>query len=128
MGNMIEALRQAHKRAIAENPIVITISRTTKVPQGGAFVEQPSTVGPFTVRLFQRNNSSNVQEISTLAGTKQIDRQWGLLADYQADIQAGPNIKDEFTANGMDFLVIAVYPQTMLGQVVCFQVDLERVM
>jgi len=124
---MIEALRKAQVQAITENPLEITVQRTEKVDMGGYFDEVPSQHGPFTVRIFLQG-SKIPQEISTLAGTKQVDKSWGLLADYQADLQAGPNVKDEFDVPDLGhFVVIAVYPQKVQGQIVGYQADLERV-
>jgi hypothetical protein len=66
--------------------------------------------------------------VSTLAGTKQVDKGWGLLADYQADLRAGTNVKDEFDVLGLGhFVVIAIYPQVVQGQLVGYQADLEKV-
>lgn len=122
-----DALRAAHARAITENPTQITVQRTEKVDMGGYFDEVVSQRGPFTVRIFQQR-SGIPQDISTLAGTKQVDKSWGLLADYQADLRAGPNVKDEFDVPGLGhFVVIAVYPQKVQGQIVGYQADLERV-
>ncbi|HOV80762.1 MAG TPA: hypothetical protein PK728_11775 [Bacillota bacterium] len=122
-----DALRAAHARAIAENPVQITVQRTEKVDMGGCFDEVASQCGPFTVRIFQQR-SGIPQDINTLAGTKQVDKSWGLLADYQADLRAGPNVKDEFDVPGLGhFVVVAVYPQKVQGQIVGYQADLERV-
>lgn len=124
---VVEALRAANARAIAENPTDITVRRTEKVDMGGYFDEVTSEHGPFTVRIFQQG-SRIPQEISTLAGTKQVDKGWGMLADYQADIKAGPNVVDEFDVPGLGhFRVVAVYPQVVQGQLVGYQADLEKV-
>ncbi len=123
----VDALRAANARAIAENPVQITVRRTEKVDMGGYFDEVTSQHGPFTVRIFQQGIRTP-QTAATLAGTKQVDKGWGLLADYQADLRAGPNVKDEFDVPGLGhFLVVAVYPQVVQGQVVGYQVDLEKV-
>jgi len=127
MNRVVEALRRAQQQVIAENAVQVTITRTEKVETDGAFEEQTSMVGPLTVRIFQRSSGSAPQDISTLAGTKKVDTRWGLLADWQADIRSGANVKDEFEAYGQRFLVVAVYPQTAFGQVVGYQADLERV-
>jgi hypothetical protein len=124
---VVDALRKAYKQSIAENPTQITIQRTEKVNMGGYFDEVTSLHGPFTVRIFQQG-SRIPHEISTLAGTKQIDKGWGLLADYQTDLRAGPNVKDEFDVPGLGhFVVVAVYPQKMRGEIIGYQVDLEKV-
>lgn len=127
MRGVVEALRRAQRQVIAENPVEITITRVEKVERDGAFEEIEDTVGPFTVRVFQRNSGAAPQEVSTLAGTKLVDTRWGLIADHLADIRTGANVKDEFEALGCRFLVVAVYPQTAFGQVVGYQADLERV-
>lgn len=127
MNRVVEALRRAQRQVIAENAVQVTITRTEKIEAEGAFQEQTSTIGPLTVRVFQRNSGSAPQEVSTLAGTKHVDTRWGLLADWQADIRSGANVKDEFEAFGYRFLVVAVYPQMAFGQVIGYQADLERV-
>ena len=127
MKSVVDALRRAQQQVIKENPVQVTIVRTEKIEREGAFQEQTSTIGPLTVRVFQRNSGATPQEVSTLAGTKHVDTKWGLLTDWQADIRAGANVKDEFEAFGSRFLVVAVYPQISFGQVVGYQADLERV-
>lgn len=122
------ALRRQHtKWAIQQNPTTITIRRTEKIDMGGYFEEIESEHGPYTVRIFQRG-SSIPQEVSTLAGTKQVDTAWGLLAAHEAEIKAGANVLDEFEVDGLGkFQVMAVYPQIIQGQVVGYQADLEKV-
>ena len=94
---------------------------------GGYFEEVESEVGPFTVRIYQYGTWVP-QEVSTLAGIKQVDRTWGMLMDHDADVKAGPNVMDEFEVSGMGrFLVLVVYPQKVKGKIVGYQVVLERV-
>lgn len=126
--NAIEALRAAHERLITENPVTITINRTQQVEAGGGFSRTPSVAGPFIVRVFQRQNKAFSKEVSAVAGKKQVDLGWELLADYRADIQAGPRVKDEFDVPGLgNFVVNAVRPQRAFGQLVGYQADLEKV-
>ena len=122
------ALRRQHtKWAIEQNPVEIIIQRTEKVDKGGYFEEIESEHGPYTVRIFQRGMQIPM-EISTLGGTKQTDRGWGLLAGHEAEIKAGANALDEFEVDGLGkFQVLAVYPQIIQGQVVGYQADLEKV-
>lgn len=124
--DLVSLRRQHVAWTIQQNPVTITIQRTEKVEVGGSFDEVQSELGPYTVRIFPQGNRIP-QEISTLAGTKQIDKGWGLLADYNADIKAGPNVLDEFDTPAGHFLIKAVYPQYVQGQLVGYQVDLERV-
>ena len=122
------ALRRQHtKWAIQQNPTAITINRTEKIDAGGYFEEVESEVGPFVVRIYQYGTWVP-QEVSTLAGTKQVDRTWGMLMDYEADVKAGPNVLDEFEVPGMGrFQVLEVYPQKVKGKIVGYQVALEKV-
>ena len=122
------ALRRQHtKWAIQQNPVEITIQRTEKVDMGGYFDEVESEHGPYTVRIFQKG-SRIPQEVSTLAGTKQVEAAWGLLADHEAEIKAGTNVLDEFEVTDLGkFQVLAVYPQIVQGQIVGYQADLEKV-
>lgn len=126
MFNLVELRRNHTKWSIEQNPTEITIHRTEKLKKEGYIEEIKSEVGPFVVRIFV-SKSSSPQTVTTLAGEKQVDRYFGLLADYEADIQAGTTVKDEFEANGMKFLVRTIYPQTINGQVVGYQGELERV-
>jgi hypothetical protein len=122
------ALRRQHTEwAIQQNPTVITIHRTEKIDMGGYFEEVESEVGPFTVRIYQYG-TWGPQDVSTLAGTKQVDRAWGMLMDHEADVKAGPNVLDEFEVPGMGkFQVLEVYPQVIKGELVGYQVTLEKV-
>ncbi len=121
------ALRRQHTSwAIQQNPTAITIKRTEKIDAGGYFDEVSTVLEPITVRIFQ-SGSKIPQGIATLAGTKQTDTSWGLLADYQADIKAGANVLDEFDAPAGHFIIKAVYPQYVQGQTTGCQADLEKV-
>lgn len=124
----IVTLRRQHtKWAIQQNPVEITIQRTEKVDMGGYFDEVESEHSPYTVRIFQKG-SRIPQEVSTLAGTKQVEAAWGLLADHEAEIKAGTNVLDEFEVTDLGkFQVLAVYPQIVQGQIVGYQADLEKV-
>jgi len=124
----IVTLRRQHtKWAIQQNPVEIIIQRTEKVDMGGYFDEVESEHGPYTVRIFQKG-SRIPQEVSTLAGTKQVEAAWGLLADHEAEIKAGTNVLDEFEVTDLGkFQVLAVYPQIVQGQIVGYQADLEKV-
>ncbi len=122
----VAARRKNVSWTIGQNPVVITINRTEKVRSGGGFTENQSNLNPITVRIFTQKTQTP-QTVSTLAGTKQIDKSWGLLADHLADIQDGPNVKDEFDCPEGHFLIKAVYPQFVQGQLVAYQCDLEKV-
>jgi len=124
----LAALRRQHIAwAIRQNPAEIIIQRTEKIEAGGGFEEKESEVGPFTIRIYQQGTLIP-QEVSTLTGTKQVDKTWGMLADWQADIKAGPNVLDEFDVPEMGkFQVLEVYPQKVKSEIVGYQVALEKV-
>lgn len=126
MKNLVEMRRKHTKWNIEQNPVEITIKRTEKKDMGGYFDETETTLPSQTVRIFSSKGGSP-QEVVTLAGQKRVDRYFGLLADYEADIKADINTKDEFEANGMHFEVKAVFPQTISGEIVGYQCELERV-
>ena len=127
MSKLVEMRRKHTKWNIEQNPTEILINRTIKERKGGYIDESETDVGPFVVRIYS-SNSNSPQTITTLAGEKQVDRHFGMLADCEADIRAGTNVKDEFEANGMKFVVKAVYPQRVAGEIVGYQCELERVM
>jgi hypothetical protein len=112
---------------IQQNPTLITIHRKGKIEKDGAFEAVDKTLVPITVRIFQKGKY-RLSEESDLAGTKQEDISYGMLADYQADIQAGPNVKDEFDVPNLGrFYIESINPQVVQGQIVGYQADLVRV-
>ncbi|WP_233191046.1 hypothetical protein [Sporosarcina sp. P20a] len=120
-------MRRKHTQwSIRQNPLEIMIKRKERINMGGYMDEVESVTGPFVVRIFSTSGGS-MQEISTLAGTKQVDRYFGLLADFAADIRAGTLVTDEFEAMGMIFQVKSIYSQKIAGEVVGYQGELERV-
>ncbi len=124
----LSALRAAHRRMIAENPVQVTISRTERVEQNGAFAEVKSQHGPYIVRLFQNLSQRSAREVTVTPGTKQTDARWGLAADESADLRAGPEVTDEFEVDGGgSFRITAVYPLMLAGSVYGYQAELERV-
>jgi len=126
--DILSALCAAHRRMIAENPVQVTISRTERVEQNGAFAEVKSQHGPYTVRLFQNLSQRSAREVTVTPGTKQTDTRWGLAADESADLRAGPDVTDEFEVAGVgSFRVTAVYPLMLAGATYGYQAELERV-
>lgn len=125
MNRIVEMRRRHTKWSIEQNSSSILISRTERVRVGGGFDENETNVGPFQVRLYVTSGSP--KKISVLAGEKQVDSYYALLADYQADIRADTNTTDKFEVNGMGFEVKSVFPQRVAGNVVGYQCELERV-
>lgn len=124
--NFVEMRRKHTKWNIEQNPTTITVNRTIKKKAQGYIDEQNINVGPFIVRIFN-SGSSSPQVVTTLAGEKQTDTYFGILADFEADIQANTTVKDEFEVDGIRYLVKAIYPQKIKGEVVGYQGELERV-
>lgn len=126
MINLVEMRRKHTKWSIKQNATDITINRTTKEDMGGYFEENETTLEPQTVRIFV-SKASTSQTVTTLAGQKQVDRYFGLLADHKADLKADTHTIDQFEVDGMTFVIKAVYPQTINSQLVGYQCELERV-
>jgi len=123
----VEERRKDIQANIQKNPATITIHRTEKAEDSGGFRKTESELSPIVVRIYQKNSIS-IKHVSNLSGTKDVSSKWGLLADYQADIKAGPNVLDEFDVNGIGhFQIIDVTPQRVNGQLAGFQADLEKV-
>jgi len=126
MDSTITSCRDNVIWAINQNPVTITITRKEKIKTEGHFIENISQFSPLTVRIFQM--SRNIKIESQIIGTREIDTGWGLLADWQADLRAGPNVQDEFEVPGMGYFVIkAVYPQKIHGQIIGYQAELRRI-
>lgn len=126
MKNLVEMRRKHTKWNIEQNPSAITIKRTEKREKDGYFDESETQLDPQTVRVFVTRANTN-QTITTLAGQKQVDRYYGLLADHEADIKADIHTTDIFESDGMKFEVKAVYPQRIQGELTGYQCELERV-
>lgn len=126
MKSIVEARRKHTQWSIDQNPSTITIKRKQKVEMDGYFDETETEIEPQTVRYFVSKANTN-QTVRTLAGEKQVDRYYGLLANYQADIKANIHTTDTFEVDGMKFEVKAVYPQRIAGELVGYQCELERV-
>ena len=106
--NFAEQRKKDVAFTIAENPVQITIERTTKTASGGGRKVEKSTLGPYTVRIFQQGGKQiTVNTSASTAGTRQGAPMWAFLADESADIQCTSTITDEFEAFGQRFRVTA---------------------
>ena len=106
--NFAEQRKKDVAFAIAENPVQITIERTTKTASGGGRKVEKSMLGPYTVRIFKQGGKQiTVNTSATTAGTRQDAPMWAFLADENADIQCTSTITDEFEAFGQRFRVTA---------------------
>jgi hypothetical protein len=125
--DMVTMRRQHVAFNISQNPTTVTINRVTKEKQGGGFKNNPSTVGPFTIRIFTAK-SLQIRDISNTGGTKKTDQSWAFLADYKADIQADATIQDQFLIEGVGtFRVVSAISEMLNGQRICVKGELERV-
>ena len=125
--DLVAVRRKNTAWSINQNPVTITINRTEKVEIDGHFDEHVYQIGPLIVRIFQAAEK-NARTETHLVGTKVIDAGWGLLADWQADLRAGSNVRDEFDVPDIGFFVIkSVYPQMVMEQVAGYQAELEKV-
>lgn len=124
--SLLETRRRMLTFSIQQNPATITIHRTEKVRQGGGFAEVKTPLDPITVRIFQQKDNV-VRVISDVSGLKEKVTDFGMLADHNADIRDGPNVRDEFDVPGLGhFVVVSVTKMLQSGEVVGYQVDLER--
>ncbi|WKV08195.1 hypothetical protein Q2T46_11720 [Thermoanaerobacterium sp. CMT5567-10] len=114
------------KKAIEQNPIMIVINRTEKKDMGGYFDEIKSQHGPYVACIYQQSTRIS-KDVATLAGTKQVDKTFILIADKYTDIRSGPNVKDEFDVDFGHFMITAVYPIMIKDQLIGYQADLEKV-
>lgn len=126
--SLLETRRRMLTFSIQQNPTTITINRTKKVRQGGGFAEVKTPLDPITVRIFQQKaHIVRVRVISDVSGLKEKVTDFGMLADHNADIRDGPNVRDEFDVPGLGHFVVAnVTRMLQSGEVVGYQVDLER--
>lgn len=127
MSNLANAMRANRQITIGLNPTQITITRTAKTRQGGGFAQTPPTaLAPITVRIYHSRASQNTPDAS-IAGVLRL-QPWGMLADHHADLQAGPQITEEFTVTNLGrFRIDQVFTDTQDGQVYGYQARLEKV-
>ena len=106
--NFAEQRKKDVAFTISQNPVEITIERTEKTASGGGRKIEKSTLGPFTVRIFQQGGKQiTVNTSASTAGTRQDAPMWAFLADENADIKCTSTITDEFEAFGQRFRVTA---------------------
>ncbi len=128
MASLVTVRRNSINWSINQNPVTITIKRTEKIETEGHFIETISQVGPLTVRIYQAGKRSRSKTESSLIGTRDINTGWGLLANWMANLRAGPNVRDEFEVSDLGlFIINEVYPQKIQGLIVGYQANIERV-
>lgn len=119
--NTLKALRDAHARAIAEDPVDIAIHRVEVVDDGaGGNLRQETDLPPFVGRVVPSRTQPrlNVTEAGQL---RTFD--WLLLAPHDADVKVG----DTFTVREQTFRVARVIERRLGGEVFAVQGYLEEV-
>lgn len=113
---------------IAANPVQVTISRKAKVPKGGGHKIENTTLGPFSIRIFnQKSKQIAVNVSNTTAGVMQKDQSYAFLAGAEVDIRCTPSITDEFTAYGQRFRVTDAVHRYFLGELTSIDGSMEAI-
>lgn len=127
MNSALVNMRRKHTAwNINQNPSEIIVQRKGQKRENGKIVNVNETLEPQKMRLYVSGGSENV--IVETIGEKQIDRYYRLLAHWDADIQAGTEVKDSFVLDGEKYEVKSVNNQSIHGQIVGKQVLIERVL
>lgn len=124
--NLVEMRRKHTAWSISQNTSDIVIERKGKRRENGKIVDVNETLEPQEMRIYVSGGSENV--IVETIGERQIDRHYRLLAPWDADIQAGTEVKDSFVHNGEKYEVKSVNPQSVNALVVGIQCLIERVL
>jgi len=123
----LEALRDAHARAIAENPVEVTVHRVEFADDGEGGRQRTETdLAPFTGRLVpsRQQRFGPDQDEAGLAWRRRMV----LLAPHDADLRAGSGVEDTFTIDGTAYRVVWVTKRCYRGEVYAVQADAEEVM
>jgi len=117
----LQALRDAHTRAIAENPVDIAIHRVEVVDDGaGGNLRQEIDLPPFVGRVVP----SRIQPRLNVTEAGQLRTfDWLLLAPHDADVRVG----DTFTAHGKVFRIKRVIDRRLAGEVFAVHAYAEEV-
>lgn len=127
MSTPLVAMRRKHTAwNINQNPSDIVIERKGQKRENGKIVNVNETLEAQEMRVYVSGGSENV--IVETIGERQIDRYFRLLAPWDADIQAGTEVKDSFVHNGEKYEVKSVNPQSIHGHAVGKQCLVERVL
>jgi hypothetical protein len=123
----VESIKRSHDQLVRVNPSAITVSRHTTAIVDGARSVAVSSVGPFTVRVYQESTVKSRQE-QTDTGRLATEERWGLIAGPNVDLRAEPDVRDEFTIEGLGtFQVLAVHKMTAFGGLFGLQAELSRI-
>lgn len=112
-------------KSISLNPTEIKIKQIVKVLKDGYFDEEEKEYN-LTVRIYQQRKS-NIEISSGTIGTAYKSKSYGMLADYEANLEVDPQNAIEFDSIYGHMKMIAVYPQIIKDELCGYQVDLERI-
>jgi len=122
----LEALKDAHARAIAENPVEIVVHRVAWSEDGeGGRSKTETDLPPFTGRLVPGRplRYGPDQDEAGLAWRRRMV----LLAPHDADLRAGSGVEDTFTVEGIAYRVVWVTKRCWGGEIYAVQADVEEV-
>jgi len=114
--------------AIEQNPVEVTIYRTTRILSDGHYSETKEELGPYRVRIFlnQSGFRGTLNEVKEIGGRALQSVTWSMLCDASVDIKAGANVVDIVEAPMLGKLKVTnVTPLIVNGQIVGYQVQLE---
>jgi len=122
---VLETLRDATTRLIAENPVEITVHRVTYVDDGaGGRIKEETDLAPFVGRLVASRRE--VRSLADEAGAVEVAR-FLLIAPWDADLQAGSDVQDSFETDGQTYRVRQVIPRAWQGQTYAVHAAVEEV-
>lgn len=120
----LDLMRQTHQALINENLVSVTVHRVEYLDDAaGGRYKRESDLPAFIGRLVPGQSR---QVIDTEAGQVQ-EASMLLLAPWDADVRAGSDVQDTFTANGRSYRVRQVTPRRWQGEVYGVQAALEEV-
>lgn len=123
---VLEAMRDATARIIAENPVSITVHRVEMKDDGaGGRYKEESDLASFAGRLAP-SKQQQVQKRQNEAGEIQFAG-WMLIAPWDVDVKAGSDVEDTFLAKGKHYKVIRVMPRAYQGEVYAVHAAVDEV-
>lgn len=123
--NLAQIQAEAVKLAIATNPTLVTVNRTSYIAYEGGRKKVESVVGPFKILIYAKSPSRKADTGDP--GSKDSEG-WAGLALDDADFRAGAHVTEYFdTPNLGRFSVKSSTPITIEGKVTGYLLALERI-
>jgi len=124
----LEALRAANQQAISEDPVEVSIQRVSLVDDGaGGRLKEESAPAPFIGRIYTGQGRGTLPRVLLTEAAGARLATLGLLAPWDADVQAGSDVEDAFEAAGRRYRVRQVTPRLWRGEVYALHCVLEEV-